>query len=257
MAKKRRGVSGKSVHRSILNHDCDELEQFIESMHSTMRSGCKRFDAYARRQIEAAAPHRQSEFAQWLAEDAHNLSVRYPRLLWQSVFVSLFSLFDKQMGDFCRRIRHVAQVNGIVRATKHEGRATRDDSKGLPGEKCLRRFGVRLATKSREWKKLRSLESVRNVIVHNRGRLRKSDDDRDSKAVRAFARRAKSLKLEDGREIVVTMELCVEMAKLIRLLLNKTLNAIPQQLFAIHPSVRKSVVQPQVAPLGSPLASPS
>jgi hypothetical protein len=216
-------VNFKHIYQELVRIECDEVEQFIKTMQSALNREYLTFEEFVKEQLATVPEHRRDEVGEWYAEDADGLRNRYPRILWQVVFVSEYSLFEQQMNGLCRRIRNIARSKGIAAATVQASTDTQ-----LPGEKCLRSFGIRLARTSKEWKRFQSLVGVRNLIVHNRGHLRKDDE---SARVRAFVRRAKHITIDHHNKLVLSMEFCVKVVELMRRLLAKTVTAIPKKLF--------------------------
>lgn len=237
MATIRRYVTAiKPIYRTLIGFECERLEQFIDEMRLALRSKYTSFEKFAMQQIEDAPEERRDEIAEWYAEDAHNLAEEYPRLLWQGVFISLYALFEQQMNQICHRIRAIAKQR------KKSLRSAAPIGNVIPGEACLRKCGVRLSRSSTEWKQFSRLVAIRNIIAHNHGKLRNGED---SKHVRRHVRRMQNISIDDHGQLILSGEFCLEVAKLIRAILFKTIEKIPEKLLAAKPRTRtrKSVAR--------------
>jgi hypothetical protein len=225
MAKKRRcGVNFKYLFKHGVEIECDDLLSFIHTMDSGLKGELKNFESFMDRLTKGMDENRKSETYEQYADDAFGLMDRYPIILWQSVFISLYAFFEQEMNDICRRVRRIANTKHIA---KTRVRISMDVA--LPGHKCLAEFRVRLAAKSPEWKKFEGYVGVRNLIVHNRGHLRANDAE--SERVKTFARYNKHISIDHHKRIILERQFCVAMVEIMRVLLHKTIAAIPKKIF--------------------------
>jgi len=218
------GVDFKYIFTHGIEIECDDLLSFVQTMAGGLQSEMREFESFLDRVTEGLDETRKNEAIEHYADDAFGVMDRYPRILWQSVFISLYSFFEQEMNGICRRVRREADKKGIPKT-----KVPKQTGVTLPAQKCLLEFKIRLAMKSAEWKRMTAYVGVRNLIVHNRGQLRKNDDE--SERVKQFVRYAKYLTLDHSNTLVLEREFCVAMIETMRAVLIKTIAAIPNKLF--------------------------
>ena len=223
MGKRQYQFDMRAMHRMMVSFECDRLEQFIQDMHLSLISEYKQFEKYAGEQLERMSEEQAQYAMEAYAEDAHNLSVEDPRLLWQGVFISLYGLFEQQMNRLCRTVRVIATQRKIKR---HSARKLPNSAIMIPGEACLRKSGIRISRSSRHWKQFSRLVEIRHTVAHNYGRVRRED-----KKLRSTIRRMKNITLEID-QIVFSNEFCQHTLRLVRSLLLSTINRIPMCLLS-------------------------
>src|SRR6187402_1653111 len=101
---KRQGTDSKWIIKHVIELECDDLLAFANTMSSGLQSECDRFTSSMDRITAGMDEHKKAETLELYTDDAFGLMDRYPTILWQSVFISLYSFFEQQMTDVCRRI---------------------------------------------------------------------------------------------------------------------------------------------------------
>src|SRR4051794_21466732 len=89
----------------MLEHECEDLEDFVHTIDAGLKSQVAKFNRRLAKKTKGMSEEQKTYFIEDYAEDAFGLLERYPRLQWQSVFISLYGFFDLQMNEFCRRLR--------------------------------------------------------------------------------------------------------------------------------------------------------
>ncbi len=222
--KKRLGVNFKWLFRQGVELECDDLLSFIDTMDSGIKGEMHSFGSFLDRLTDGMDDDRKAHVIEQYADDAFGLLDRYPIIVWQSVFISLYSFFEQEMNDICRRVRRMADEKGIAKTS-----VAKSKNVVLPGQRCLSQFKVKLATRSRQWKRLIACVAIRNLIVHNRGSLRTNDDE--SERVKVFVQHARHIKIDNHGRLVLDRVFCAEMVEAMRTVLLKTIAAIPKRMF--------------------------
>lgn len=218
---RRLGINRKRLYEQLVDMRWSQLEQYVDTMASALAREQKQFDNFIERQLQTLPDERHHEISEWYAEDFQNLSEEYPRFLWQGVFLTIYTLFEKQMNEFCSRMRRIADKKGL-----QPKRIPKDDAPQIPAVQCLRRLGLRLPIKSTPWKTMRRLTALRNCIVHNDGHRRDGDG---WELVRLLARGNRSIQIIDGH-VLFGKEFCRDALHLMRTVLLKTVSAVPRKL---------------------------
>jgi hypothetical protein len=229
MPNKRRGyrIKFKSLYTHTVEVECDDLRDFICTVARGLDTEAKSFESEIGRITEGMDDGLANEIAQQWADDAFGIFDRYPKLLWQSVFISLYAFFEEQMTSICRRVRKVAKAKNLCSSNV----AVPSDS--LPAQECLTRFRVRLAVKSAAWRRLLAYKSIRNIVAHNHGNVR---SDNNGMKAKSFARRHANIKIERDR-ITLNSEFCLTVVDDMQSILTKTIKAIPTTLFEWDPPI--------------------
>lgn len=100
MAKKRHKyarVKYKWLYTHAAEVECDDLRDFVYTMSSGIAGEVKKFESLIDRITAGMDVDRANDVAQQYDEEAFGVYDRYPRLLWQSSFISLYAFFEEEM----------------------------------------------------------------------------------------------------------------------------------------------------------------
>jgi len=92
----------------------------------------------------------------------------FPDLQRRSALITLFSFLEFQLDDLCKR--YAEEKNFVISFTDLKGSGI--DRSTLYLEKVV---GLPLDKESAIWMEIKNIQSARNVIVHNNGKLKKGD----------------------------------------------------------------------------------
>ena len=109
----------------------------------------------------------------FLEEDYEKVENVFPNLLRRSLFIYIYSVFEDALNNCCRLLnfqhRPLEDVKGKDRGIKRARRYLNDAGVKFPDEK---------------WEEITYYQKLRNCIIHNQGRLKGCDHEKD---VREFA----------------------------------------------------------------------
>ena len=134
------------------------------------------------REIEAPPDHLEEIFEYY-----------FPNLLRRGTLITLFSFFEHELNQLCELFATTQKMNVVQTDSKDRGidRSRHYLKKVMP---------LPIANNSVIWQEIKSIQKVRNVVVHNDAKL---DPKADDKGVIEIVKRAKYLSLasENDRDI--------------------------------------------------------
>lgn len=222
----------KSFARSGMKHRLAEIERLVESMnYQFIRDRMSLHEAFER-EIENASAEASSELAEWYSESDDEVAEVFPRIFFQATFLSIWSAFEYEMVDLCRRdLRHESEAD--------------DPTTGERAEKIVYLRDVdkywkdRKVTYPRGWGEIKVLSDVRNQIAHDIGRRHKSSkriaksklsdrSDRVDRYVKLRRRKKKPGLTFKGDVLVLDSDFCVEIIKLMCELFDELVRRLPK-----------------------------
>ena len=206
-----------------------ELKNYLAITEKYLQKAKEDFETSAHEQAEklsAANPDlRTDEIDDILSNDYWEYAETFPRILRSSFFVSAYSLLESKMAIICRQLKKDKQLP-----------ISWSDLKGdvLDQFKLYCKLaGLELSYNTQAWQEIQRYSRVRNCIVHNRGLIKGS---REEKELRAYAE-SKDI-IDDTligvstrwqAQIALTEGFCKEVTKTIWAFLKKVLDAYELQ----------------------------
>lgn len=219
-------VNIKWLLKHLIESECDDLENFVHTIKSGLESESDRFSQTIDERLQGLDEQKKAEILDWYADEAFGLLDRYPKILWQSVFISFYAFFEHEMNNICKQLRNRG-------ATKIPKSGAKSPGPSLSAEPCLEQFSIDIRGSSKERKRLVAYMGIRNLIVHHRGQLRKKD--KESARVRSFVKRQKTVSLNHHEEILISPDFCLEILATVRTHLVGVLEAIADGLMKEKP----------------------
>jgi hypothetical protein len=178
--------------------------QSIKSYLGTVAAGFQReFEQFEKHVSETAAGMDEDDRDRYMedcAETAHELTQHFPTFAWQTTFVAIYTLLEDDMLS-------IARVLGTHLGISLDPDDLKD--KGIfAAKKYLESLcGIAFPDKEHPWQEVLHYNRLRNVIVHCRGRVKRSSNE---KKIRSYVTGKKSLSLDNLDRLAITRQFCFE-----------------------------------------------
>ncbi len=98
----------------------------------------------------------------------------FPNLQRRSALITLFSFFEHQLDDLCIRFSNIGKV-----AVKFDVFQCKDTGIDRSTKYIKEVVGLTLDHGRGPWNEIKNIQSIRNILVHNDGKLKDEDKDKD------------------------------------------------------------------------------
>ncbi|MDP8267219.1 MAG: hypothetical protein P9L97_00700 [Candidatus Tenebribacter davisii] len=125
-------------------------------------------------------------------EHYYDLSNLYPNILWSSIFLTAYSIFEKSLMDICNSLQDESEDNMTLNEIK---------DKGIVKAKIFIKKVKKLSfpDDTKEWSFLNNSNTIRNCLIHGSGDLLNYDENH--KVVK-FIKSVNALKEVDNKLII-------------------------------------------------------
>lgn len=119
-------------------------------------------------QINKTLPEHLKNNPEYLIESIYYAKIRMTSMFRNSTFISYFSILENELSEISRKAKEYLRLQF--------GESDLKD-KGIERSKNYLEKSLELKITDRDhWQKLKLYQSVRNALVHNKGRVKNSDD---------------------------------------------------------------------------------
>jgi hypothetical protein len=202
----------------------DELEKYLDITEKYLQKAKDDFEAWINKEMDKLSPKERNEFGEFYSDTYWEYAETFPRILRSSFFVSAYSLLEHKLAITCGWLKKDKQIP-----------ISWSDIRGDTLEQFklyCKLAHLDLRYDDQNWQEINNYRRIRNCIVHNRGLIEGSTDEKD---LRAYAEKKHItdrtlvglIRLQD--QIALTQEFCNEVTKTIWAFLSKVLEAYELQ----------------------------
>jgi len=148
-----------------LESELDNLRNYIRTMGLALRVEQGQWDKYIDEQKASMTTDEFAEYLDFQSDNYWDLNDRFPRLMRETTFVGVMSLLEHEFVGLCHLIKR--QRNITAAYEKLPRKTTLESIR----EYIKQHTGVDIGVQPR-WKTLDTLNTIRNSIVHEDGRIR-------------------------------------------------------------------------------------
>jgi hypothetical protein len=155
------------LHAWLIVYELGQMERFLELLHTAIKDGKEELTTSIEEQTNSLSDDEKKKFYEYYDQELIEWDDDFPRLVFSSFIVSWYSLIERHLLDFCSN--HELQITISIEDRENYGEGIRRAQKFLQ-----RAAGYAIATKY--WEELNRIKQLRNIIVHEQGRLLYSRD---------------------------------------------------------------------------------
>lgn len=204
--------SGEHIRRQL-----EVIENYIDESSSALKRSLKELEERVERFAKMLPDHRKDEAGEMYAEDAHDLTREFPALANGALFVAIYSFLEYEMTSLCGKLQREKKYGLKVGDLRDKGITA---SKVYLTKVC----GIEFPSGSKEWQAIKNCQRVRNVIVHNRGRIEKDNSEHDK--AREFLKREHSATIDDNDNVQITADFCLSFIETVKQFFVQLIDAI-------------------------------
>jgi hypothetical protein len=141
---------------------------------------------------------------------SYQLRQLFPRIVWASTLLSIYSLLEHTLDDFCDIVQQEESLLLSARDLKDRGIKR--------SETYLRKVArIPFPSELKEWQHIQDANTIRNCLSHAGGIL---EDSNDKKRLRKIVAKDRHLKIVDG-QLVVSQKYVLRLLSSARILITK------------------------------------
>jgi len=207
-----------NIESFLIGHQFNDLSSFVTIAEEALRLHMEVFKREIEREVSKKEERYRRDYEDFCDQEYQRISIQFPRRLFQSLLVTIWSEFDHKMTIYAQ------DWAMVIASSPEEGKKK---AKGLRSFEAIKEFWTRQAFRYPDgWDVLDKIREVRNLIAHDNGRrhttsglidpieLKCHERTRDVEAYVAERMQAGKMGLSfDGDELVVDADFCREMSE--------------------------------------------
>lgn len=188
--------------------DLDHLRKYAKLIEDLLKNKEEEFNSWIEEKASKLSKDEKDEFYEFHSDDHWELSEVYPNILRGSLFVACISLAEHELISLCKYLH---------KENKYDLSLDDIKGKGIYRAKIYLNKVVNIEN-SISWNDILIFQKIRNFIVHNRGKLDKSDN---AKEVENYVALNPSVKLDDLKRLQFSGMFCLEVIEKLGEFFNK------------------------------------
>jgi hypothetical protein len=207
------------IHRHVDNQ-LDVFEQYVWTVDSALKREKDADHAHIEEVLAKMPEERHSDYLSDTVPEMQYLQETIPLMFWNAAFLSMYFFLEHQLVNLCRHYQK--------------------DRKLQIGPEDLKDQGIQAARKYLEkvlllpfpadttWNELMHYNRVRNVFVHNGGKVSTKEEPTTlGKSVRGYAAtKKKIMSISDSNEVVLSRQFCLEALETVREFVKKLFDGL-------------------------------
>lgn len=203
----------------------DELERYLDITEKYLQKAKDDFETQINKEMDKLPPEERDEFGEFYSDTYWDYAETFPRILRSSFFVSAYSLLEHKMAMICGWLKKDKQIP-ISWSDLRGG--TLDQFKLY-----CKLASLDLTYDDQNWQEIQHYSMLRNCIVHNRGLIQGTRQERElyayAQGKNVIDNTMVGLSTRPQVQIALTEPFCREVTKNIWALLKKVLDAYELQ----------------------------
>lgn len=194
------GLNHLKIQRDLMEIKFNSFEKVLESIDKQINEQRKGILRPIMLKSDVISPEDEEEIAEknWEID-------KYVEIIYSSFFVSIYSLFENNLLQICRNV-------------KRQGLSVVDieDLKGRPLERAkilIEKYAKFKIVSVEEWEEMTIIQKIRNVIVHNNGRIYK---DAHAKFLKKYSEKVKGFTITRNNDVDVNYKYCCHCLEIVR-----------------------------------------
>ncbi|MDP1383372.1 hypothetical protein Q8G31_27025 [Priestia megaterium] len=194
----------KNVRLSLISIEIDSFRDYAKYIESSFRKELDFFEDEAKRVPEGL----EDEFWDSYMDEARQYSKEFPRIMRNSLFVSIYTFLESKIADLC-----VSDEKTLLTLSDIRGQGIEQASTYL--KKVL---FIDFPYDTEEWKYIKKAQLLRNCIVHTNGQLSKV---RKPESVEKAIEELDFVNKDDNGYISLESEFCLDFIETVYLFLQE------------------------------------
>ena len=212
------GLNRRELLRIRIAFDIRNLREYVRKLEDVLRNELEKFNLRVEEETSKLPEHQKEEFYNFCSGEYWQLTEVFPHIFRSSLFVTCYSFFEHELNELCGYFH------------KHQSCPIKiNDLKGdgiFRAKIYLKKVvGIEFPDQSTSWEDIVDYNKIRNIIVHNNGKL---DDSQKSKRIEEFIKKKSSIKLNNLKFIKFNDNFSLEIISTIKEFLDELIKVIPK-----------------------------
>ncbi|EJR56562.1 hypothetical protein IIM_00494 [Bacillus cereus VD107] len=155
----------KNWHQVLIEFSIENLNSYVLKMEEFLEKELERFNEEFEKKTRGWNEEDKDEYGEHLSDEYWILAETHPNFLRSSMFVSIYSFFEKELKDLCKFYKKSKNNNQLSSPQKM--------SKIAKALLCLGNcHNVSFSKEIKEWEKIDGVyREIRNIIAHDGGEI--------------------------------------------------------------------------------------
>lgn len=207
----------KQMLKTWIRIGLDELSECSSSLESSMETEKKDLSNWIDKQLSKLTTEQKEEMADWYSDDYWKIAEVIPNILRSSLFVSYYSFLESRLLVICQHLKQ-----------DHNYKLDPDDLRDtgiFRAKTYLKKVaGIKFPDNTRSWNEIVSYNRIRNLIVHDEGRV---PEGSSAKKIESFIKKKKWLKIDNMNRISFPEDFSAEVTKTLKDFIDEVIKALP------------------------------
>lgn len=183
----------------MLKSDIDDLRKYIDILEDSLQQNLDEFGKKADDELKKYAhdPELESYMADELSDTYWQFAERFPNILRNSFLITCCSFLENQLNAICSMEKRKRSLKLDI-----------TDLSGKGAERA-RNYLKKVAgidfPDDDSWNQIKNINSIRNFIVHNEGRLNSTEN---AKKIRLYIEKRSDISLDEHNAIILSANYC-------------------------------------------------
>ncbi|MGJ7912632.1 hypothetical protein [Neobacillus sp. LXY-1] len=208
----------KNFHQIVIEISLENLNDYVMKMEEFLENEVEEFNGKFEETTKGWSEEDKNEYGEYLSDEYWTLAETHPNFLRNSMFISIYSFFEKELKDLNASYKKRTNNNSISFPQK----ISKITKALLSLEHC---FEIKFSEVIEEWNKIDSVyREIRNIIAHDGGEIEKDKIDESTTLFKGMPIEIK----ESTGELLLHKELCLSFLKDITSFFNKFFELIKE-----------------------------
>jgi hypothetical protein len=207
----------KEMLRDWILMGLDELSECSDSLESSLKTEKEKVSARFDKMLSSLTAEEQEDVADWYGEEYSKIAEVIPNIVRSSLFVSYYSFLERRLLAICWHLKHDLDY-------KLDASDLRDTGIFRARTYLKKVAGIKFPDDTHSWNEIVFYNRIRNLIVHEEGRIPKGSS---AKAIKSFIKRKKWLKVDNMNRVCFPKDFSVEVTRNLKDFIEKVIDALP------------------------------
>lgn len=203
--------------------DLENIREHCDLMESSLKKELKDFRKRVDEQAEKLSSEEKTEFYEWYSDDYWKLTDVFPNIQRNSMLIMAFSFFENKLKSICKKLKPYADCNIWLNDLYGDD----IDRVKIYLKEIIK---INFPNDDKNWEEISNIRYIRNLVVHNGGKLEKERCKEYKKLKNYIGKNRKLLKLDKHEKIVYKKEFIPHILSTLRNFFSTLLSEIKKKL---------------------------
>jgi|GEM_PF-5701545 len=200
------------------------FEKYVQTVGKALQDEARRLPQRVKKELAKLEGEEKFEREQFYQIHADDLKSEFPSILYETLYIGIHARFEQELVTFCDKIQ---DIRGYKISVEDFGR---NDIIGNCHKYYTKVADIPFPNSGTEWNVIKKLRTIRNKIVHERGRLvrKGAEESEEAKELQKFVVDKKGT-VSKSKYVHVTEEFCLFTISVLKAFLTKIGEVTPPE----------------------------